>query len=210
MPTLYANTFESYYQVREAAGLTPYTKVGETSRQDPMVRIKEQLGTSNPEHPILVGQWEVPFSDRDFHKFLKGKGYQNLEGPGKEWFALHPQELDGLVLEFSETFDSPYTAPRPEGHNTTISDIQFVSFCLRNVLWLESYGEMSELEKAILRLDEFGIFKSGLSSVKCALQLFVRDYYKRSDWELQEREGVYVYRVPCVGSREKFRFAICT
>jgi hypothetical protein len=62
-------------------------------------------------------------------------------------------------------------------------------------LYFRIFDTIQDLEKAILREDEFGIFLSGEHSVKCALQPFVRDGYKRSDKTLQDEHGVCVYYI---------------
>jgi hypothetical protein len=82
-----------------------------------------------------------------------------------------------------------------KGHNDTISDKHFVVFCLKRVLFYRTFNSIQELEKAILSLDEFGIFQSEQDSVRCALQPFVRDGYKRSTREVQDKFGVCVYYI---------------
>jgi hypothetical protein len=214
MKTLYSYTFPSVSILRVALGEIPYVKVGSTSREDFEKRIKEQIGTSNPEDPTIIGSWDVLFDDKDFHQFLRENGVKQLTGPGKEWFEIDPDQLRDMVRTFSEV----HALSKPGGkrlphkrvsgtHNETISDIDFVSFCLRRVLWTKTFYSMRALEKAILDEDEFGIFNSGISSVKCALQPFVREGYMRSSISLQEKHRVFVYRVPVLDTGG-YRFCI--
>jgi hypothetical protein len=202
MKTLYSYTFPSVSTNLVALGKTPWAKIGLTTREDPMARIREQIGTSNPEEPDIIGTWEVNFDDKEFHYFLKNSGVRQLSGPGKEWFEIHPQQLKDMVKNFSEI----YSLSRPGGkclprkrtveiHNNTISDSNFVSFCLRRILWDRIFPDMRSLEEAILREDEFGVFLNGISSVKCALQPFVKAGYERSNVQFQDKHGVCVYRV---------------
>lgn len=150
-----------------------------------------------------MGTWDVSFEDKDFHRFLKESGVKQLFGPGKEWFEIDPRKLDDMVTTFTEIQE----LSRPGGkrlprkrssdiHNESISDVDFVSYCLRRVLWLQSFSSMRALEEAILDEDEFGVFKSGIDSVRCALQPFVRNTYKRSNMQFQEKHRVHVYEVP--------------
>ncbi len=79
---LYAYTTESYKQ----KGLV---KIGHCLVGRHLTRIKEQFGTSNPEHPefILLGPLPSGIEDRHIHAQLIRKGFQQVkDGPGKEWF----------------------------------------------------------------------------------------------------------------------------
>ena len=80
---LYAYSTEKYLQ----EGLI---KVGHCQVGRHEERIKEQFGTSNPEHPkwILLGELPVGIRDHHIHSQLVKNGCKRIEdGPGKEWFV---------------------------------------------------------------------------------------------------------------------------
>lgn len=79
---LYAYSTESY--LKEGLVKVGHCKLGRHEE-----RIKEQFGTSNPEHPqyILLGVLPIGLTDKHIHNTLIKNGCrQVLDGPGKEWF----------------------------------------------------------------------------------------------------------------------------
>lgn len=79
---LYAYTTETY----KARGLV---KVGDSLAGRYEERIREQFGTSNPEHPesILIGELPEGVRDHQVHAQLIRNGFKKVEdAPGQEWF----------------------------------------------------------------------------------------------------------------------------
>lgn len=90
-----------------------WLKIGQTS-QDPLVRIKEQDGTSNPEKLILVKTWQVPdnISDIEVHKQLAKMGINKVRlDANREWFKCNVEDVDRAIntlkhgVNRSQSFD---------------------------------------------------------------------------------------------------------
>ena len=76
-----------------------WLKIGQTS-QDPLVRIKEQDGTSNPEKLIHVKSWQVPdnISDIEVHMQLAKMGINKVRlDANREWFKCDISDVDCAI-----------------------------------------------------------------------------------------------------------------
>lgn len=94
---LYFYTFPSAYNAER-----PMLKIGQTTQEDVQTRISQQMGTATPEKPELMGQFEVNFTDHDFHRFLLSRGIEKPDGAGTEWFFTTAEEATTLLDEFTQ------------------------------------------------------------------------------------------------------------
>lgn len=83
----------------------PMLKIGQTTQEDVNVRIAQQMGTATPEKPMLMGQYEVNFTDKAFHHFLIDRGISRPDGAGTEWFCITAEEAEPLLYEFTALTD---------------------------------------------------------------------------------------------------------
>ena len=105
MNTLYFYSDEDRYDLRVGAGLTPRLKIGQTIKEVAYDRIEEQDGTSQPV-PLVekAPALSVEFTDKEFHRFLISRGYEESRHDKKrEWFMITAEEATTLAKEFSET-----------------------------------------------------------------------------------------------------------
>lgn len=110
---LYFYSFPANYEDQIALGKTPQLKIGETSQQQVEDRIQQQMGTATPQKYTVYGQFEASFSDKQFHAFLRKRGFTQPDGAGTEWFLITAEEATQLVYEF---------AAQTEGAATPIRD----------------------------------------------------------------------------------------
>ena len=63
-------------------------KVGHCQKGRHKQRIKEQFGTSNPEHPIILWGNDLPegVTDKHIHAQMQKNGIKKSDGAGQEWF----------------------------------------------------------------------------------------------------------------------------
>lgn len=86
---LYVYSTETYLQ----KGLI---KVGHSKLGRHKERIKEQFGTSNPEHPIILWVHSLPQgkTDKHIHSQLQKNGIDRVEdSPGQEWFKANTNDV---------------------------------------------------------------------------------------------------------------------
>jgi hypothetical protein len=98
---LYFYSFAANYEDQIALGKTPQLKIGETTQESAAVRIHQQMGTATAQKPTIYGEFEVPFTDKQFHTFLRSRGYSQTDGAGTEWFLITVAEAEALVHEFA-------------------------------------------------------------------------------------------------------------
>lgn len=104
---LYVYSTETYLQ----KGLI---KVGHSKLGRHKERIKEQFGTSNPEHPIILWVHTLPEgkTDKHIHAQLMKNGIERVEdSPGHEWFKASTQDVK---LAFNQLV---YGSTRVENYN---------------------------------------------------------------------------------------------
>lgn len=94
---LYFYTFPAVYNAER-----PMLKIGQTTQEDVQTRIAQQMGTATPEKPKLMGQFNVNFTDHDFHRFLLDRGVEKPNGAGTEWFFITADEATALLNEFTQ------------------------------------------------------------------------------------------------------------
>ena len=82
-------------------GRIPKVKIGQTSRDEVEDRIREQMGTATPQKYVLYGKFAVSFTDKQFHAFLRERGYTQPDGAGTEWFDITVEEAETLIHEFA-------------------------------------------------------------------------------------------------------------
>lgn len=99
---IYAYYFPSYHSAEEPFPI----KIG-MSTSAYQGRVASQLGTSNPERPIV---YRVHYTDspstleRYLHSALTLEGAWMDDAPGTEWFCIRPERIDEL-LEFVGLID---------------------------------------------------------------------------------------------------------
>ena len=93
-PTIYA------YKLIDVKNKENLLKVGYTDR-DAKTRVKEQIGATNLKFEIVLETEAIKedgstFSDHDVHRFLKTKGFENIEG---EWFKCSLNDIKSAILQ---------------------------------------------------------------------------------------------------------------
>jgi superfamily II DNA or RNA helicase len=92
MKNLYAYTFPTYWKHKS------YVKVGDTNRTVDE-RVREQFGTSNPEEPVILKEWDIKnHRDHDIHKILKKRDLIRVHDK-REWFQCSIKDIDSAVNE---------------------------------------------------------------------------------------------------------------
>lgn len=98
---LYFYSFPANYEDQVALGRTPKLKIGETTQDTAEARIHQQMGTATAEKPVIYGEFDVCFTDKQFHTFLRSRGYSQTDGAGTEWFLIDAPTAEKLVYEFA-------------------------------------------------------------------------------------------------------------
>ena len=93
-PTIYA------YKLIDVKNKENLLKVGYTDR-DTKTRVKEQIGATHLKFEIVLETEAIKedgstFSDHDVHRFLKTKGFENIEG---EWFKCSLNDIKSAILQ---------------------------------------------------------------------------------------------------------------
>ena len=93
-PTIYA------YKLIDVKNKENLLKVGYTDR-DAKTRVKEQIGATHLKFEIVLETEAIKedgstFSDHDVHRFLKTKGFGNIEG---EWFKCSLNDIKSAILQ---------------------------------------------------------------------------------------------------------------
>jgi hypothetical protein len=111
---LYFYSFPANYEDQLALGRTPMLKIGETTQDSAEVRVHQQMGTSTAQKPTIYGEFNVSFTDKQFHTFLRSRGYSQTDGAGTEWFQIAAPEAEGLVYEYAALVEGVATPIRQE------------------------------------------------------------------------------------------------
>jgi hypothetical protein len=98
---LYFYSFPANYEDQIALGRTPMLKIGETTQEAAEERIKQQMGTATAQKYTVYGEFNVSFTDKQFHTFLRSRGYGRTDGAGTEWFLISAPEAEELVYEYA-------------------------------------------------------------------------------------------------------------
>ena len=109
---LYFYSFPANYEDQIALGRTPMLKIGETTQEAAEERIKQQMGTATAQKYTVYGEFKVSFTDKQFHTFLRSRGYSRTDGAGTEWFLITVPEAETLVHEFAALCDGVATPIR--------------------------------------------------------------------------------------------------
>ena len=93
-PTIYA------YKLIDVKNKENLLKVGYTDR-DAKTRVKEQIGATHLKFEIVLETEAIKedgstLSDHDVHRFLKTKGFENIEG---EWFKCSLNDIKSAILQ---------------------------------------------------------------------------------------------------------------
>jgi hypothetical protein len=98
---IYFYSFEMAYEDQLALGHQPLLKIGQTTQDSVETRILQQMGTATPQQFSLKGQFEVSFTDKQFHQFLIERGFNKPDGQGTEWFFISAEAAEALLYEFA-------------------------------------------------------------------------------------------------------------
>jgi hypothetical protein len=109
---LYFYSFAANYEDQIALGKTPMLKIGETHQDSAETRIQQQMGTATAQKPTIYGEFEVTFTDKQFHAFLRSRGYSQTDGAGTEWFLISAPEAEVLLFEFAAICEGSATPIR--------------------------------------------------------------------------------------------------
>ena len=118
MPTLnylnklYFYSFAANYEDQIALGKQPMLKIGETHQDSAETRVQQQMGTATAQKPTIYGEYEVTFTDKQFHAFLRSRGYSQTDGAGTEWFLISAPEAEALLYEFAAICEGAATPIR--------------------------------------------------------------------------------------------------
>ena len=111
---LYFYSFPANYEDQIALGRTPMLKIGETTQDVAEDRIKQQMGTATAQKYTVYGEFNVTFTDKQFHSFLRTRGYDQTDGAGTEWFNISAQDAENLVYEYAALVEGIATPIRAE------------------------------------------------------------------------------------------------
>ena len=89
------------YEDQLVLGHVPLLKIGQTTQDCVETRILQQMGTATPQQFSLKGQFEVSFTDKQFHHFLTERGITRPNGQGTEWFYITTELAEALLYEFA-------------------------------------------------------------------------------------------------------------
>jgi len=104
--SLYVYSFPSYlekmHKHKKGKEQPVKLKIGMTSTGDSIGRIKDQLGTSNPEQAVLLFEYRCNDSrniETYIHQNLKKRG-KHIYAPGTEWFNVKFSEVVALINKY--------------------------------------------------------------------------------------------------------------
>jgi len=109
---LYFYSFPANYEDQIALGKQPMLKIGETHQDDAETRIRQQMGTATAQQYTIYGEFQVSFTDKQFHTFLRSRGYSQTDGAGTEWFLISAPEAEVLLFEFAAICEGSATPIR--------------------------------------------------------------------------------------------------
>lgn len=109
---LYFYSFAANYEDQIALGRQPILKIGETHQDSAETRVQQQMGTATAQKPTIYGEYEVTFTDKQFHTFLRSRGYSQTDGAGTEWFLISAPEAEALLYEFAAICEGAATPIR--------------------------------------------------------------------------------------------------
>jgi len=127
---LYFYSFLANYEDQIALGKQPMLKIGETHQDDAETRIRQQMGTATAQKPTIYGEFQVSFTDKQFHTFLRSRGYSQTDGAGTEWFLISAPEAEILLFEFAAICEGSATPIRQALSSRPYQD-EFIAKFLR-------------------------------------------------------------------------------
>ena len=111
---LYFYSFPANYEDQIALGRTPILKIGETTQDSAEARIHQQMGTATAQKPTIYGEFNVSFTDKQFHTFLRSRGYSQTDGAGTEWFLISAPDAEVLMYEYAALVEGVATPIRQQ------------------------------------------------------------------------------------------------
>jgi hypothetical protein len=101
--TLYFYSVPAFYEDQLVLGRKPMLKIGQTSQESAEIRIKQQDGTSCAQSLVKFSSFEVPFTDKEFHRYLLDRGYKKTrDDADREWFYITVEEATVLAGKFAQ------------------------------------------------------------------------------------------------------------
>ena len=101
MNKIYLYTFPANYEDQIKLGKKPMLKIGQTTQDCAETRVLQQMGTATAQHHDLKGEFEVGFTDKQFHHFIEDRGIERPDGAGTEWFFITVELATELLHEFA-------------------------------------------------------------------------------------------------------------
>ena len=101
--TLYFYSNTANYENQLELGNKPMLKIGQTSQESAEIRVKQQDGTACAQPLKVFSSFEVPFTDKEFHKYLLDHGYKKTrDDADREWFFITVEEATVLAGKFAQ------------------------------------------------------------------------------------------------------------
>ena len=111
--TLYFYSVPAFYEDQLVLGRKPMLKIGQTTQESAEIRIKQQDGTACAQNLVKFASFEVPFTDKEFHRYLIDRGYKKTRDDAeREWFHITVEEATDLAKKFAQFTGGNLSAQR--------------------------------------------------------------------------------------------------
>lgn len=99
---LYFYSVPANYEDQLKLGRKPMLKIGQTQQESAEIRIKQQDGTSCAQTLVKYASFEVPYTDKEFHKYLLDNDYSKTrKDVDREWFYITVEEATAMASKFA-------------------------------------------------------------------------------------------------------------
>jgi len=184
--TLYFYSVPAFYEDQLALGRKPMLKIGQTTQETAEIRIEQQDGTACAQRLVKFASFDVPFTDKEFHHYLK----QNKIAPARkdkerEWFHITVEEATEYVKKFAQ-----YKGREAVAGKRTLQLTEWQKRALRFLgQSLESGKEVTVLELAA----RFGKTLAMLSAFKFSSHrvMVVANYVKTVNTSFRKEAALY-------------------
>jgi hypothetical protein len=184
--TLYFYSTPAFYEDQLALGRRPMLKIGQTTQESAEIRIKQQDGTACAQHLVKLGSFDVPFTDKQFHKYLLDRGLKKTrDDADREWFHITVEEATDLVQKFAQFTGGSALATKRE--------LQLTEWQKRALRFL---GESLEAGKKVTVLElaaRFGKTLAMLSAFKFSSHrvMVIANYVKTVNTSFRKEAALY-------------------
>lgn len=161
-------------------------KIGETSQEDTLIRIQQQDGTSCAQPLVRKGDFRVPFTDKEFHRWLLDRGYKKTrDDADREWFFISVEDATREVKLYSD-----YREGHSEVNNRPLS---LTEWQIRALRWM---GNALNTGKRTLVMDlaaRFGKTLAMITAFKLSSYrvMVVTNYVKTVNTSFQNEVSLY-------------------